>query len=286
MSFSQKILQVSIVKGHGNFDSGGNTKIMSGLRVKCEIEKNGHPSKNKVSLKIYGMKQDDMNALTTLSFKPMAVVKNTIQVMAGDSNGMQVAFQGDITGAWEIYSSPPNLYFHVEALSGYYHSIAVVTPKGYPGSVSAASLMSGLASQMNLAFEMDPSNPVTTQLSRPYLWGTPFQQAAAIAAAANIEFGIDDDVLYIANRGKERKGTAPLVSVDTGLKAYPTFDKKGIRFKTLYNPAILYGGLVVVKSAIPMACGTWRVHKLRHDLESETPGGIWESEVYATPQGS
>lgn len=286
MSFSQKILQISIVKGSGSFDAGGNTKVMSQLRAKCEIVKDGHPSKNKLSLKIYGMQQSDMNALTTLTFKPMAVQKNTIQIMAGDASGLQVAFQGDITGAWEIYSSPPNLYFHVEALSGYYPSIAPIVPKGHKGATSAAGLMSGLASQMGLAFEMDSANPVTTQLVRPYLWGTSFQQAAAIAAAANIEFGIDDRTLYIAPRGQARKGTAPLVSPATGLKDYPTFDKKGIRFTTLYNPNILYGGLVVVQSSIPMACGTWRVHRLRHDLESENPGGRWESEVYATPVGS
>lgn len=283
MTFSQKILQISIVKGSGTFDAGGNTKIMSGLKAKCDIVKDGHPSKNKLTMKIYGMRQEDMNALTTLSFKPMAVQKNTIQVLAGDAKGLYVAFQGDITGAWEIYNSPPNLYFHVEALTGYYPSIAVIVPKGHSGATSVAALMNELASQMNMSFE---NNGVSVMLSKPYLWGTPFQRAAAIAAAAGIEFGLDDGTLYIAPKGKERAGTAPLISVDTGLKEYPTFDKKGIRFTTLYNQAILYGGLVEVKSAIPMACGTWRVHKLCHDLESENPDGRWESEVYATPVGS
>lgn len=282
-SFTQKILQVSIVKGSGTFDAGGNTKIFSQLRVKADIEKEGHPSKNKARLKIYGMKQEDMNALTTLSFKPMAVQKNTIQVMAGDSNGMQVAFQGDITESWEIYRTPPDLYLHVAALSGYYPSIAAVVPKSFKGAVSVVSIMANLASQMNLAFE---NNGVTTVLSKPYLWGAPFQQASAVAAAANIEFGIDDGVLFIAPRGKERAGTAPLISSKTGLKEYPTFDKKGIQLECLFNPAIQYGGLVEVKSVIPMACGLWRVHKLRHDLESETPGGRWISHISASPQGS
>lgn len=285
-SFTRKILQANLTLTTGTFDGVNNTKQVTGLRMDAEIEKGGHPSKNKAKLKVYGMLESDMNMLTTIpakSAKPLAVHKSLIQVLAGDEYGLAVAFQGEITGAWTSYQSPPNLFFHLEALEGFYPAIAPVVPKSFKGGTAVSQLMQTLASQMGYAFE---DNGVTSQLVSPYLHGTSYQQAAAVAAAANIEFGIDDGTLFIAPRGMARKGMAPLISAATGLKEYPIFDKKGLKFSCLYNPSLKLGGLCVVQSVIPVACGTWRINGLHHQLESESPGGKWLSKVSASWVGN
>jgi hypothetical protein len=158
-----------------------------------------------------------------------------------------------------------------------------VTPKSFKGGASVSSLMSSLAAQMGYAFE---DNGVTTQLVSPYLSGSAFQQAAAVAAAANIEFGIDDGTLFICPRGAARPGTVPLISAATGLKEYPVFDKKGLKLECLYNPGIKLGGLINVQSEISVASGTWRVNGLHHHLEAENPGGKWLSKVSASWVGN
>lgn len=286
-SFNQKILQANLTLTTGTFGTGkGNTVQLSGLRMDAEIEKGGHPSKNKAKLKIYGMLESDMNMLTTIpakSGKALAVHKSLIQILAGDPFGLAVAFQGEITGAWASYQSPPNLFFHLEALEGFYPAIAPVVPKSFKGGTSVSSIMASLADQMGYAFE---DNGVTVQLASPYLHGTAYQQAAAVAAAAGIEFGIDDGTLFIAPRGSARKGHAPLISAATGLMEYPVFDKKGLKFSCLYNPGLRLGGLCAVQSVIPVACGTWRINGLHHQLESENPGGKWLSKVSASWVGN
>jgi hypothetical protein len=285
-SFNQKILQANFALTTGTFDGTNNQVILQGLRMDAEIDKGGHPSKNKLKLKIYGMRMSDMNMLTTLpakSAKPLAVHKSKLQLLAGDTFGLAVAFAGEITGAWVNYQSAPNLDFNIEALAGYYPAIAPVAPKSFQGGTKVAAMMASLASQMGYGFE---NNGVTSSLHNPYLHGPAMQQAAAIAAAANIEFGVDDDTLFIAPRGTARKGTAPLISADTGMKGYPIFDKEGLKLVTLYNPAIKLGGPIIVQSAVPVACGTWRVHGLKHHLTSETPGGPWETSVSASWAGN
>ena len=285
-SFNLKILQANLTLDTGTFDGTNNTKIVSGLRMQAEIEKGGHPSKNKLKLKIYGMVESDMNMLTTLptkSEKPLAVHKSKLLLLAGDQFGLSQAFAGDITGAWTSYQSPPNLYFHIEALSGFYPALAPVAPMSYQGHASVATIMASLAAQMGYAFE---NNGVTASLHNPYLPGTAMQQAGAVAVAAGIEFGVDDGTLFIAPRSTARAGTAPLISAATGLKEYPVFDKKGLKFECLYNPGLKLGGLVNVQSVVPVCCGTWRIHGLNHDLESETPGGRWLSKVSATWVGN
>lgn len=286
-SFTKKRLQVNLTLSSGTFGPGkGNQVQLDGLRMEAEIEKGGHPSKNRCVLKIYGMLPADMNMLTTVpskSERPLAVHRNLLQLLAGDENGMALAFQGEVTEAFAKYQSPPNLLFHVEALEGFYPALAPVAPKSYRGGASVASIMATLAAQMGYRFE---NNGVTAQLANPYLAGTAYQQAAAVASAAGIEFGIDDGTLFIAPRGALRAGHAPLLSPETGLKEYPVFDKKGLKLECLYNPGIHLGGPIVVKSAVPVACGTWRVNGLRHHLESEAPGGKWESKISASWLGN
>jgi len=285
-SFNSKILQANLTLMSGTFDGTNNQVQLTGLKMDAEIDKGGHPSKNKLKLKIYGMNQNDMAKLTTLpakAGKALAVHHSKLQLLAGDQFGLATAFGGEITGAWIDYQSAPDLYLSIEALAGYYPAIAPVAPKSFPGGVPAAGIMSTLASQMGYAFE---NNGVTAQLHNPYLPGTAMQQAGAVAAAANIEFGVDDDTLFICPRGTARAGTAPLISAATGMMKYPLFDKEGLKVSTLYNPGIKLGGLVVVQSSIAVCCGTWRVHGLKHHLTSETPSGPWESKVSATWVGN
>lgn len=283
-SFTKKIITVNLTLASGNFDgTNSNTVSLSGLRVDCRIEKGGHPTKNKARVKIYGMEESQMNRLTSLAFKPMAVRNNLIQVLAGDENGMSVAFAGSITGAWANYHAPPNLFFNIEALTGFYPAIVPASPTSVNGGASVADMMATLARQMGYTFR---NEGVTTQLSCPYLSGTAYQQAAALADAADCEFIVDDDELVIAPRGGARTGTAPLLSKETGMKEYPVFDKRGIKVECLYNPAIQLGGLIVVQSNVKAACGTWRVNGLAHDLESEKPCGKWETVVKASYVGN
>ncbi len=285
-SFTQKIISVSITLASGSFDDAednSNTVILEGLRVECIVEKDGHPAKNKAKLKIYGMTESQMSQLTALTFKPLAVRNNLLKVMAGDESGMSQVFAGTITWAWADYRTPPNLYFHIEALSGYYPAITRANPTSVKGGGDVPQIMSVLAKTMGYTFS---NQGVTAQISNPYLSGTAYQQASSLADAADVEFIVDDGELIITPRGGARAGEAPLISADTGMKEYPIFDKKGIRVTALYNPAVQFGGLIVVQSVIDAACGTWRVNGLRHHLESEKPGGKWESAIKASYVGN
>ena len=279
-SFTQKILTVNITLASGTFANGANSVSLTGLRTECVIDKSGHPSKNTAKIKIFGMLETDMNKLTTVSFKALAVKKNYVQVLAGDENGMATAFQGEIVGAFANYKTPPNLVFSIEATEGYYPAIAPCAPKSYKGGVSVATVMSALAKQMGYAFE---NTGVTAQIHSPYLNGTAMQQAAALAAAANIEFGVDNGVLFIAPRGTVRGGSVvPLLSAQSGMKECPTFDKEGIKVECLYNPGITLGGSIKVQSVVQVACGVWRVNGLKHHLSALHAGGPWLTEINAS----
>lgn len=281
-SFVKRVLQINFTLAQGTFDGTHNTLQLQDLRAEIEIDKTGAPKKNGASLKIYGMNQTHMDALTALSFKPLGVKKNLVQVLAGDASGLSLVFAGDITDAGPSYKSPPNLLFVVKALTGFYHAIVPDQARSYKGGAQVSAMMRTLATKMGLAFQ---DNGVTASLMNPYFSGTSYQQAQQIADAVGIEFGVDDQTLYISPRGQARTGNAVVVSPDTGMKEYPTFSKKGLRVTTLFNPAIQQNGLIQVQSSIAVANGTWRVTGLKHKLESENPSGAWFTDINAVPVG-
>jgi hypothetical protein len=280
-SFTKKVLQAWVTLGEGDFGADtGNTVIFSGLRMSAEIEKGGHPSKNKAKIKIYGALRSQMNAVMPKTHKPLAIRKNLLAIFAGDEGAKpDLVFRGEITNSHQSYQSPPNLDFVIEAASGYYHAIAPATPKSYQGSTSVAEMLGTLAHDMGLTLE---NMNVDVHLASPYLSGSAYQQAAQVADAADIEFGVDDGVMFITPRGQVRSGTVPLISKDTGMKEYPIYDSKGLKLLTLFNPAIQLGGAIKVVSQVENATGVWRVHGLKHHLECEHPGGAWLSNVQAS----
>lgn len=284
-SFTQKRLVVSFVLKNGyTFDGTNNTKVIDNLRTHCSVEKVGAPSKNKCKLKIYGMSESDMNKLTVVPGQgqhALQVFKSLVKIQAGtiDSDTLYTVYQGDVTESYSSYKQQPNLHFAVESLTAFYPALAVVKPTSYKGGADVSALMAGLAAQMGYAFQ---NNGVTARVNNPYLSGSAMSQASALAEAANIEFGVDDDTLFIAPTGQARNGYAPLISPDTGLHDYPVFDKKGIKFVCVYTPGLTLGGLCVVKSAIPVCCGTWRINSLKHELTSIDPSAKWESHVSAS----
>jgi hypothetical protein len=281
-SFTQKQLSVIITLASGTFANGANQITLSGLRISATIDKAGHPSKNTAKIKVYGMLDSDMNKLTTVAFRALSVKKNYVQIQAGDEeHGMGIAYQGEIAGAFANYKSPPNLDFQLDCIEGYYPAIAPCAPKSYKGGVGVATVMASLAKQMGYTFE---NKGVSVQVHSPYLIGSAMQQAHQLVAAANIEFGVDNGILFIAPRGAARDtGTVvPLISAATGMKEYPVFNKEGIEVTTLYNPSIVLGGIVNVQSVVKTACGNWRINGLKHHLESLHAGGKWESKVTAS----
>lgn len=285
-SFTQKILRISITLADGaSFSDKNNTLILESLRAVCDVRKAGHPAKNVCTCKIYGMTQDHMNAATVIpnqqaALKYPGAKKVFLKVEAGDANGLVLVYQGEVAEAWTSYQSPPNMYFHIESMTGYYPVLLPAAPRGYQGGVDAATIINDIASSIGYGFE---NNGFTAIIQNPYLTGTAIQQINQIARAAKMEIQIDDMVIYISPKNVPRKqvGQIPLVSAATGMKEYPIFGKHGLKLDTLFNPGIVQGGQIFVGSDVRPANGYWRVNGLHHHLEANNPSGQWISHVTA-----
>lgn len=260
-------------------ESGTDTVTLTGYRAQATIVKAGGASMGSLQLRLFGLSLSLMNQLSTLGKIPLATRNNSVTVSAGDDqNGMGVVYVGTITSAWADMQGAPEVVFVVNAHAGLYEAIAPAKPSSYQGSASVEVIMSSLATQMGLTFE---NNGVDVKLSNPYFPGTARAQAESCARAANINWIIDNGILAIWPKSGQRGGVVPLISPETGMVGYPGYTDTGITVRTRYTPSVNYGALIEVKSSLTPACGKWRVYSLAYELESETNGGVWFTNISA-----
>jgi hypothetical protein len=247
-----------------------------------DIDKAGGMLMGTLRAQIFGVSQSDMNSITTLQWKPKAFIPNTVQVFAIDGTQQTLVFSGNIVNAWGNYQNMPNVFLMIQAQAAYFNQLQGIAPTSYKGQIDVATAMQQLANQMGLTFE---NNGVTVQLSNQYLPNTALEQAKTLAQAAGIWMYIDGGILAITPANQPRNKPIPLISAQTGMKGFPTFDGIGVNFKTLFNPSVTFGGSVQIETSVPQAAGTWIATNIALKLESVKPDGAWFSTIRGTKTG-
>lgn len=281
MTFASRRIDLQFHLGAGAFgEDGSDTVDLTGLRSSANITKSGGVSMSALELRVWGMPLDIMNKLTILNKLRYTDSRfNTVTVSAGDDDkGMAVCFTGIISEAWVDARSAPDVAFHVAAFTGLLDAVKPVPPVSYKGSVDVATVMAGIAAQMQPTRTLENSG-VDTRISNPYLPGTLRDQALAVARAAGINLLIDDTVLAIWPEGGTRGSAVPIISAASGMVGYPQFTQNGIALTTLYDPSLVFGQTVEVQSALAPANGQWTIASISHNLDALVPGGQWFTRV-------
>lgn len=276
MSFTEKRIELTITLGSGTFgEDVGDTVTLRKFRMVADLINPGGESMGSCTLRVYGLRNDVMNKLTTIGLINAAIkAKNTIALAAGDDeSGYSTVFSGTIFDAWADYNSSPDVAFNIIAYAGLDTAVRPVDATSYKGVTDVAAILQDIAvSQMGIQFE---NNGVDVKLSNPYLSGTALTKVRNVCRAASINFVIENNVLIIWSSDTARKGDKQLVSPETGMVGWPALSSKGMTVRMLFNPKIKLGNDIEVKSAIPMACRTWRVYSISHSLSSEIVDGPW-----------
>lgn len=280
---SKKQLRFVVTLGTGKFGSSSNNAVtLQGFRASADIEKAGGMMMSTLRARIYGVRQQDMNSITTLQWKPRALIPNTVEVYALDGAAETLVFAGNIVNAWADYQGMPDVFLQIQAQAAFFNALKPVPPRSFKGQVDVASVMGQIARDLGYTFE---NNGVTTQLVDVYLANTGLEQAKDLAKAAGCDLYLDDKILAITLPNAPRKSVIPKISSETGLIGYPTFDGVGVNFQSLFNPAVTFGGTIKLVTDVQQAAGDWIVTSVSHRLEAEKPGGAWFSQIRGNVNG-
>jgi len=275
-SFVKRQLDFTFTLFQGTFTgTGANSLTVSGLRARADLTLQQAPSSFQLQARVFGLPQSVMNDLSTMGKVIGDNKYNRVDVYAGDTvNGMGLVFSGSVYDAWGNYTDAPNVSFDITATTGAIDSISPVSPISYQGSVDVATILSGIASQMNppRVFQNYGVNVIVQNAYHP---GTAIQQIQEICDLAGVFYSDDGNTLAIWPPGGAIGGAIPLIGPDTGMVGYPTYTRNGIDLVTVFNPAIRFGGLIQVQSSVKGANGVFNVGTMVHNLEAQTPGGAW-----------
>ena len=282
MAFTHKYLKFDFALSQGNFQGGGNKASVVGLRSSASIVKAGGLSQGALQFAIYGLTLSTMNQLSTYGQVYTLIGRNTVTVSAGDDpDALSVVFVGNITSAFMDGNAQPQVAFRGEAFVTGDIAVMPTPTTTMPGSIDAAGMLQLLAQQSNLKFE---NNGVTTKITNPHYSGAALQQIEAICTDAKCEHVVDNGTLAIWPSSGSRSGSTE-ISPQTGLVGYPAFNAQGVVFRTLFDPTLTYGAAVELQSELTPACGSWIIHHLVYELETETAKGNWFVDVQAHRPG-
>jgi hypothetical protein len=262
--------------------ANGDRLTLEGFRAAADIEKAGGMQMGTLRARIYGVSMSDMNAVTTLQWRPDFTRPNTIEVVAIDGDSETLVFAGNIVNAWGDYRGMPDVFLHVQAQAAYFHQQRPIPPFSVSGGIDCALVMKRIADGLGLAFE---NNNVNVTITDIYLAGNLVDQAREVSLAGDFDYYIDDKVLAITNRYEPRVDYVAEISPESGLVGYPTFDSIGVTIEALFNPAVTFGGKVNLRTDIARASGSWTVVSLSHHLEAEKPNGAWHSVIRGSAHG-
>lgn len=279
-SFTLKTIRLEVTLGKGSFSAGGNTKVIEGLACQASVKKPGLPEKNSATVQVWGLPYEDMSQLTMLSFKPLESQHNLISIFAGEKDKpLSLVFSGEITSAYADFNAAPDVCMNFESDTGSYPAQIAAGPLTTKGEAQADKLFAQFSGEAGYSFD---NQGVTAAVQNAWFPGSPLNKITKLARDIGCELIVDDRSVVVMPAGQARAGNAVLLSKDTGMIGYPTFNQDGIACTCIYNPDLQYGGLIKVDSIVPRATGTWRITNLTHELGAYQPGGgPWESQIEA-----
>ena len=278
MSFVQR--QISV-----QFSTDTQTFDLEGLKVSVIISQfGGSLGQGQMQMSVWGMSLDQMNDLSSIGSVPAVVTSNSVTVSAGDIGGkMTQVFYGTIVRSFPDFSGSPDVCFTVTATAGYYQKAQTLAAKHYAGSNNAETIIEALAESAGLVFS-NPNN-VHVVIRDQYLYGSVVSQITQVAQAAAIPVEIANGTVTIWPNNGVRDSVEIDLGPDTSpqLVGYPTYYEAGFIVTSQFNPLMLGGRNVNLKSSIPKANGTFPIQTVTHQLSTLTADGPWFTTCRLSP---
>jgi hypothetical protein len=289
-SFTEKQLRTTFTLGDKTATFQGtaaNQLVLAGMRTVASLQ-GALGYLWQMDLQVYGMRQQDMNALSVIGVldKPTQIGQNSVLLEGnqGDGSGWFKIFDGIIIEGGPEYRTMPEVYFHCQAVPGaYYAGQQPTAPLSYKGSTSIVTIAGQIASKLGVQLK---TNGVSGTLPNGgYFPKTPIDQLDYLKSkSGTFDYTIDPgtNTLNLFPVNQQTKQVSPrsdvpvlVISPSTGLIGYPTAEVMGIGVVALFHPTLLNLGTQfhVTDSEIAGANGYWLAYQQSLALEAFKLGG-------------
>lgn len=307
-SYTQKRLRARfILAGSGVVFPGtqSNTLIVTGLRMSAQIQSSSMCA-SLMSLKVWGMKREDMDAITVAWAIPGGVILDHLVILEANSgDGWSVVYSGTITEAQPEYRGAPDTYMSVSAVTGYLQAIEGASSASYEEDVDIGFIAGDLADKMGFTFVNGGADAVLK--GGVQLWGSLVDQLDQACRAAGCDYYLTGTPaaptgaprpgavtpensrgsLTITPRGKPVEGAqvAVFLTPQTGLIGYPVYGRDGLSVQALWQPAFGTGVPIQLETIVPSGTGLWYPYSMVHTIDANLPAGKWFTDMKCNRAG-
>lgn len=270
-------------------EKGGSGVEINNLNISFSVSKSSNNKKkpNKANIEIFNLSHDYQTYFED----------NFIDVVLSvgySDTGMKRLFAGNATIVG-TRKSGSDIITSIQLDSLYNDLNFKTVSRSTPPGVSITSVLDNLIKDMEGVNRLIATgeNVKNTVVDGYPMFGSPRQILNELAEAYELEWQVDDNVLYVMDAGKSYQlndNQAFVISEVSGLIERPYYDnvekrrrkkdkvkeaRKGVKFKTLLNPSLVAGGLV--KLDYSDFEGFYKIESLRHT--GEYYGDVWETEL-------
>lgn len=237
------------------------------FRIVFDATKSTRGSLNKLTLKIYGLGEDNRLAMVKDAEQDDKVISVELAIGYGESLG--TIYKGTaLTGANE--RSGPEIITTLDCLDG-----GLALANGFVNTTVKRNEV--VIDALLQAMPELRKGKITEQkqLQRPkVLVGSPLRIIEE-SLDPDESFYIDDQQLYIIKTDDVVSSFIPKVSAETGLVNTPTRESKRVTFTTKLNPTIRAGGLVNLESqTAPHLNGIYKIDTITYN--GDNYGSAWD----------
>lgn len=304
MSFTKKQLKIRFDIQPNTEDDGGKSAYsmeFSGLRIHAEITLAPHSVTSQAHIIVFGLSANTMNSLTLVRGIGRNInifTGNRVVLFSVDEEGNEtLVFDGTIMQAIADYNQQPKVPMHIFATS--FLRLAVLQPKpvSFKGNIPVPAICRGILDAYNQTVKTESEkftledNGVDAVLTDPALDGSYLAMLQQVCTETGVKGFVEGRQFVISPADKKRNIPALEISSESGLIGYPTIIPNGCIIKAEYSPYYRLLAPVLVKSQIinfqkgiaqkidTILEGKFTIYQLSHKLQSETPGGPWQSEM-------
>lgn len=283
-SFQKRHLDLIFNLGKGQFGQSGSSEVrLAGHRVSATIQTYGGLFGSEAQIRVFGMRQSEMNTLTQLYrvANTEGGRLNTVTLLSrSGQEKAQIAFKGVIVQAWQDLSGMPETCMTIVAQPNAFMIMKAAPAISFRGPVKVADIVKKILTSCDPDYKLvnDGVNAILTDVSAP---GDAASQLDELANAVPFQRYFDGVTYWIWPTDRPLSGNAALVSSETGLIGYPSWTGNGISFSTIYNRSISFGRMVNLQTDITPFNGSWAIVSKIDNLESEVIGGMWMSQIEA-----
>lgn len=276
MAFKRRVINLQ-------FSKNDKTLTLNGLRCSAVISNyGGLDGCARLQLKAYGMTLAQMNEYSSVGTALVQLGDVSLSVMAGTEDGpMAQIFQGFLIASYIETAGSPEIAFTAAAQSGYNIKGLPAASNSFKGAKNAEDIIQSLAQSAGLNFVNKGGAHGVVQNQN--LSGSILDQIQKVAKAAALPVIVENGTVTIWPNDGKRDNIVIDLGPDNGLVGYPSYYTSGFIVKSEYNPLMVIGRTVNLRSSIPKANGQFGIMTSTHELSTMQPDGPWFTTCMLAP---